>query len=572
MSSEELNAAGAGAGAPSPPVERPHFKQPPLFRTESYLGTELGKFHYNKEHPETYAVNYPEIRERFPHGIHRSFYEQHEAPLQCDVILGPANQEGRVCWLCGFPILGITSLQDEGGNPVFFQKTPGLDKGSCDHVLPVKLAHAVLKILHLEKLENLSDPIANKLLHTEYEYSHFFCNAYKSNEYFVTLPLGSRDLCSLEVKEEIIDGILKRIFFTRRGDPKYKVNAPNSSAPKKKRKSQDSLVTTEYDGNTYEFRNIVQAYCFTNDPEAFLKSDYKVYRAWAAKVKPLIIEKMKRVIQYIKEADGCGTNAPGKVLSGFTERLLTGTNEIKTYGLKDPKVTSLKGPQAKFMRRFQRMPSFENILATTKFRPLPAFTAPPYNRYKMVRPLSPVSRTSPKTTSSNSSEESVVVRKPRASRKKVEVINVVPVGNNVENILAIAPVARKPRASRKKAVVAPVAENIEDVAAPVEERRVNSPRAVLAENALEAVNALAAAGAGAPAEAVEEARGDYVEAVAQELHQDAVASRTRGALSRTRGRRITNYFSSAPRRKGFFPKGMSRKAKKNSNSNYKPNE
>lgn len=554
MSSNNLNAAGAGAGPARAPREespkRKHFKLPALGRSESFFGTELAKFQYNEEHPERYAVNYPNIRKKFPRGIARHYYEKHDAPLQCDVILGPADEPGRVCYLCGFPILGLSRLRDEEGNLVFNQMTPMLDKGSCDHVLPVKLAHAVLKLLHFDKLENLREPLANKLLHTELEYTHFFCNAYKSNEYFITLPLGSRNLCDLEIKTEIIDKVLQRNFDKERGgNPDF----PREPIEPGKKPSQYSRVTTIYKGRTIKFRNLIHAYCFSVDPERFSRNpDAYCEEVWKPAVKAMIIAKMERVIRYIKEADGCETNSPGVLFSGIQERLAAGLKDLEEGTPKNPQIKSLKEPYSTFVRTLQRRPSIENIFATTNIRPLPAFSAPPYSGYQMVRAASPSSsRGSP--------------------------VNNAVVVNDVENLFAAAAPAARPRASRRRSPAAAPAAAAPPLGAAVER----------AENALEAVNALAssaaaaAAGAGAGAgpvvaAAVEEARGDYIEAVASELHRDSIAFRTRGA-TRKQGR-ITNYFSqnapAAPsrRKRGFAPKPKVKKPKKNSNSNYEPNE
>lgn len=351
-----LNAAGAGEGPPAAAEvaaeeEKRVWKKEPLFRIPSELGLALQSF---TEHNT------------------RSKYNKHDVPFQCEVVLGPIKETVRTCWLCGFPIQHLTLLRDETRKLIFSVATPMLDRATCDHVLPVKLAHAILELLYITE-----DPAHSELLHTEYEYAHNFCNIYKSDEYFVTLPKGSRNLCNLRVKYDILNQVLRRIFYTQRGDP-------NSA--------QYSGVKTIYKGEERTFPNIVQAYCFTSDPEAFLADKDKFYRQrWFPSVKRMIIQKILRLIDYVKAADGCSTPSEGTFYKNVPTRLLEGRPNVPK-GFKGPSVGRLKGEVAARAESLRRHPSFENILELIpEERRIIPFSAPPYNRYfvdkKQLGPL-----------------------------------------------------------------------------------------------------------------------------------------------------------------------------------------
>ncbi len=412
----------------APAQEKRVWKKVPLPRSPSELGLYLKAF--TEEHT-------------------RGKYNKHKVSFQCEAVLGPVKGTVRTCWLCGFPIQHLTHLQDRRGTPIFKIATPMLDKATCDHVLPVKLAHAILELLYITE-----DPTNPALLHTEYEYAHNFCNIYKSDEYFVSLPLGSRDLCRLEIKDDILNRILKRIYYKVRGDP-------NSS--------QFSGVTTEYNGRTIFFPNIVQAYCFTTDPEAFLANKHRFFHErWFPRIKAMIVRKVEHIIQYVKQADGCLTAEPGIVFKGAPDRLLAGRENLPK-GFKGPSVHRLTGNTARRVKRLQRAPSFEDILALTpREERLIAFSAEPYSGYRVNK-----AKLGSNSNSSNSNSET----KKKARRKKKH-----------------------------------------------ENNEFNSRDIVRAENAMNA--ALNAAGAGAgPVEAAAapflEARGDYIAAVADEMAAEA---------------------------------------------------
>jgi hypothetical protein len=416
-----VNAAGAGAAAAAAP-EKKVWKKEPLFRIPSELGMAL----------ETYTE----------HGT-RNKYNKHAVTFQCEAVLGPVKGTPRTCWLCGFPIQHLTLLRDKMNKPVFSIKSPMLDKATCDHVLPVKLAHAILELLYITE-----DPTNSALLHTEYEYAHNFCNIYKSDEYFVSLPLGSRNLCSLEIKHDILNQILRRIFYKQRGDP-------NSS--------QYSGVKTVYKGQEITFPNIVQAYCFTSDPEAFLEDPNRFFRQrWFPSAKEMITRKIENLIRYVKATDGCAKEEPGLFFKNIPTRLLEGRVNLPK-GFKGPAIHRLKGAPARRVAGIQRSPSFENILAATPIeKRIIAFSAEPYNEYTVdVR----------KIGQNSISNANLIDKKPRTRKKS------------------------------NKSVL-------------------ESPAAVQAENAMAA---FAAAGAGA-GPVVAEARGNFVEAVAMELNADRLAA------------------------------------------------
>jgi hypothetical protein len=308
------------------------FEKQSLPRSESFLGTAL-KLHTK-------------------HNT-RNLYEKHSVPFQCEAVIGPVGKH-RTCWLCGFPIEHLASLKDSAGNYVFEfdARKPNrvedkiMDRGVCEHVLPVKLGYGILELFVLVK-----DPTFEKLLHTEYEYAHNHCNYIKSDEYFITLPLGSTSFCDLAIKEEIIDEILKMMYYKRRGSP---------------HSEKSTAVSTVYKGVTLEFPNIVQAYCFTNDTARFLADKDAYFRdVWAPRAKAIIINKINRVISYIKEIDNCAsTENIGTHFKGFEKRLKKGNTTEMPRGTKSPtKLESLDQSYLNRIARFQRAPSLNNILA-----------------------------------------------------------------------------------------------------------------------------------------------------------------------------------------------------------------
>lgn len=418
MSENNRQAVLEAAGAEPPAAEKRVWKKEPLFRSPSELGLAL----------ESYTEHHS-----------RAKYNKHNVSFQCEVVLGPTKGTVRTCWLCGFPIQHLTLLRDELSKPVFSIATPMLDRATCDHVLPVKLAHAILELLYITQ-----DPVHSDLLHTEYEYAHNFCNIYKSDEYFVTLPKGSRDLCNLKVKYDIVNQILRRIFYTQRGDQ-------NST--------QYSGVKTTYKGEEITFPNIVQAYCFTSDPEGFLKDKDRFYRQrWFPSMKRLILQKIENLIRYIKTADGCGTPSPGTFYKNVPTRLLEGRPALP-FGMKGPSVERLKGNVAERAGTLRREPSFERLLALIpEEKRILAFSAEPYNRYTVdITKLGP-------TNAANVPAGKKTTRRKKTNRSPLESAEAV----RAENALVAAgagPAEPEARANFIEAVAAEVAQD--EAAAPV---------------------------------------------------------------------------------------------------------
>jgi hypothetical protein len=317
------------------PKEKSKFVREKLFRSPSELGRHLQE--YTKHDT-------------------RKLYEQHNVSFQCEAVLGPFSK-GRTCWLCGFPIEHLSSLKDSSGNYVFRfdgKRTQNkmLDRGVCEHVLPVKLGHGILELLQLEEKVPGENPALDKLLHTEYEFAHNYCNFIKTDEYFVTLPLGSTDFCNLQLKDDILDQVLSQIFHKQRGS---------------KGSQQSSLVWTNHGGEKLEFKNIVQAYCFTMNTKAYKEDPEKVFKeVWFPKVKARIVDKINRVISYVKEADNCLTtnNTRGSHFRGFQKRLEEGS-KLLPRGMKGPSFEKLAPKYKAKISALQRSPSYENILAAT---------------------------------------------------------------------------------------------------------------------------------------------------------------------------------------------------------------
>jgi len=385
------NAPATNKSADSSPTKG--YQKPPIPRSESFLGKALKK--YTKHDT-------------------RKLYEKHAVPFQCEAVIGSVGKD-RTCWLCGFPIEHLAALKDSSGKYIFefdAQKDNGeqeklMDRGVCEHVLPVKLGFGILELFVLTK-----DPMFEKLLHTEYEYAHNYCNFVKSNEYFVTLPLGSTNYCNLDIKHEIIDEILRQIFYTRQGSP---------------HSSRSTVVRTEYKGTPLEFPNIVQAYCFTNDTKQFLADRDAYFRdVWAPRAKIIIEKKINRVISYVKEIDNCAKeNATlGSHFALFKPRLKKGNTTELPRGTKGPtKLESLAPKYLERISKFRRAPSINNILGemTEEERVLP-FRSPSFSGFEVNMSNSSRPSTPPKgktrkarPVKSNSDEETESPNNIRAS-------------------------------------------------------------------------------------------------------------------------------------------------------------
>jgi hypothetical protein len=388
----------------------------------------------------------------------RGLFERHAVGFQCEAVIGPVGK-GRICWLCGFPIANLLALRNDENKPVFTVDTPMLDRAVCEHVLPVKLGHALLELLYLAR-----DPVYGTLLHTEYEYAHNFCNIIKGANYFATLPLGSTNFCDLSINEDVVNEFLRLNFYTQRG-------APGSS--------QYSLVSTFYKGREIEFINPVQAYCFASSPSEYLVDSDAFYRdKWFPRAKKLIMDKMNRLVSYIKEIDNCAKNNNSKGLhfSGVESRLRTGLPALKR-GLKGPTPATLEDKfPAEFERykkvlALQRQASAEELLKgySNEERLLP-FRTPSFSGYTINNSnLLPRSR-----PSSGETKKSKGSRKSKSSNESARV-------SPVEDALAaernagLAALAVEEAEAEEAAVAVEEAE-AEEAAVAVEASRVLRPR------------------------------------------------------------------------------------------------
>ena len=303
-------------------------KAPPVERSPTGLQYAL----------ETYTV--PGTRKEF---------ERHNVHFQCETVLGPFER-GKTCWLCGFPI-GEFARYIERGVPWVSMANPMLDRATCEHVLPVKLGHAVTELLYLAR-----DPISEELLHTEYEYAHNHCNYIKNDEYFATLPLEATDFCSIKINEEKVDKIIDKIFHNaRRGA------------------TQSSILYITYKGKKIQFENPVQAYCFTSNPERYLADPEAFYQeVWKPFAKKLILAKMARVIQYVKKADFCDeaegvANAKrGIHFAGVKERLKKALPPLPKPKYNSDSNSNTARKKVWPGRVLARKPSINNILQNLK--------------------------------------------------------------------------------------------------------------------------------------------------------------------------------------------------------------
>jgi len=360
-------------------------------------------------------------------GTRREF-ERHSVEEQCRLVLGPPDAD-RNCWLCGFPIGKWAKLAEETAGEKVSMANPMLDRAVCEHVLPVKLGHGVLELLYLAR-----DPISERLLHTEYEYAHNHCNYIKNSTYFATLPLDATDFCDLALNEEKVDKVLYRIFHDQR------------------KGTQSSIVEIQYKGTRLEFDNPVQAYCFSSDIAAFT-ADPEAYfeTVWAPFAKRLILAKMARVINYIKEADLCDAAGAerGAHFAGFETRLREGLPKMNRY----PKVNGVTQYPGRVLTR---SPSINNILAAMNAERLRAFQSENLLENVASYVSNNSSRASPtgsdpRSASPSSPNESPVVSAKKKAAKQKRKPAVAALAKNLSNDEAAEPVVMVTRARRRAA-------------------------------------------------------------------------------------------------------------------------
>ncbi len=254
---------------------------------------------------------------------YRDIYEKiSDVHKQCEEVIGEPNDDTK-CWLCGFKLHYINELtQSDHFKQII--KVPRnaimMDNPTCEHVLPIKLGFSLLT-LYQENVLQLLPKNFEEILHTEYEYAHNLCNYAKKEKYFLTWKDYSegRDFCSLEVDYDKIGEFLNYLL-------KYKQDGPKRS----------SFITFKFPASfwkstpkefTYTSPNLVEANLIleahSRNIEWFADEDAKnaLINEWKYKMTRYISSKLEGLVEYIKFADGCGTNSIGEWSSGLYERM-----------------------------------------------------------------------------------------------------------------------------------------------------------------------------------------------------------------------------------------------------------
>ncbi len=246
-------------------------------------------------------------------GVH----EQCQAVIKEPRPLSKYPDDPSKCWLCSFPIDGLKTLARKLETGITIPSGM-LDDYTCEHVLPIKLAYTVATLYQKQRRKITTDS-HDSLLHTEYEYAHNLCNYAKSNKYFLTWEdyTPGRDLCSLNINKDKIDEFLNDLYdYTQEG---YKRKSfITFHFPERFWPSQPSAFD-------YTVKNVVQAYLilytkysgrdwFADGVEADQK------QKWINHAKAGIKNKMRGTLNYIKKADECDGENPGKWSGSIKDR------------------------------------------------------------------------------------------------------------------------------------------------------------------------------------------------------------------------------------------------------------
>jgi hypothetical protein len=240
----------------------------------------------------------------------RKDFETAGVQKQCESVIGSSDTD-TICWLCGFNIDFINNINIfSQGRITSKVKTPMLDKASCEHVLPIKLAYT-LTTLYQEKELSTPPPNFDEVLHTEYEYAHNLCNYAKLDNYFLTWEdfYKGRDFCSLIINEEKIKEFLTKLLnYTRGGEQKsiIKLTFPGTEPTEVPNLVQANLMIYAYNTNQNWF-----------DPEI----KRKIIEQWMARRLAVIKFKIEGLIEYIKNADDCGGPLQGRWSQSMAERM-----------------------------------------------------------------------------------------------------------------------------------------------------------------------------------------------------------------------------------------------------------
>lgn len=262
--------------------------------------------------------------------------------VQCQTMIGPFNK-GDLCWLCGFPIGVIKE------NKIVKHVNEYMDSNVCEHVIPIHLASVLTGIVDSDiRQRKQVSFLEERLLHSEYEYAHHYCNYVKNDFSFLSIPYGTNqtlhltnnpdqqnllleNLCNIQVNNARILAFLSKLYFTWYGTPQTGAHTTNQ---------YDSSILTTDDS---VFPNPVQFHVYNGTPSSqlvkvengeisYLSGDgdniilYTIpfnetdinstFQTWYFNQYAKIMEKMIRVVRYIKEADDCENkdNSKGRLL------------------------------------------------------------------------------------------------------------------------------------------------------------------------------------------------------------------------------------------------------------------
>lgn len=280
-------------------------------------------------------------------GFSRDEIEEEVGVLeQCEQVINPPKPGESTCWLCGFPIQGIS-------DPSLFYSLY-LDSAVCEHVLPVRLAGVITGLYYPKG--GLSKVGDEHLLHSVYEYSHHLCNLAKSDAWFLSKPDKTKaSYCDLIVNDGKINAFLENLY-------NYTVS-PKGRDPVTKSDNELSLTVDRHESGIFLvkpdtkkivrlFNNNIQYYIYIGYRKNEEDSDYETMKQrWIADHKPILVAKTERLIDKIKASDQCGTLTEGRL----HQATMVALTELEQQG----RIERLPGPSRQI---FRRSPSINSII------------------------------------------------------------------------------------------------------------------------------------------------------------------------------------------------------------------
>ena len=291
-------------------------------------------------------------------GSSRKEVEEAGVLEQCVQVIRPPIPGKSLCWLCGFPIEGLKTL--EAAANLFWSEY--LDSAVCEHVLPVRLAGVITGLYNPHG--GVSRVGNEHLLHSVYEYSHHLCNLAKSDTWFLSKPNKHiPSYCDLVVNTEKIDVYLNYLY-----DYIVSPTGRNPVTYVEKDGLIDSLLVDRHESGIFTvqsnkpvrvFNNIVQYYIYQNYRKDDLDVDLgRMKEEWKQNQYRLIEEKTNHLVQKITEADRCETEEEGKLYAA-TMSALTALDQ-------KGRIERNIGPSRYI---FARSPSINNIARSMRREP-----------------------------------------------------------------------------------------------------------------------------------------------------------------------------------------------------------